>query len=180
MAFREDSFDYVVNFTGWEDFTAVSGEKLVDLGFHEMTRALKPEGVLAVTLIPALEPKDEISRKDVKLQEYMYKSRKRPKYFHDCFFLHMFRKHGIRLLEKSIFKTSKNRLSPEDAKNFLQWSCRNCRKFYAPDVTMRPYLDLVGRFGEFIEKHGIRQRRSEFILLTEFKSNDGKTRRRAF
>lgn len=176
MAFAKDSFDCVVNFTGWEDFTAVSGEEFVDTAFSEMVRVLRPEGVLAVTFIPALEPKDEISKKDIKLQEYMYKSRKRPKYFHEDLFLGMFRKHGIRFLEKNSFKTRKNRLSPEDAKSFIQWSCRNYKRFYAPDVTMRSYLDIEQHFGKFIEKYGIREPRSKFVLLAGHKLKDEKTK----
>jgi len=166
MAFVKNSFDYVVNFSGWRDFTAISGEELIDRAFNEMVRVLKTDGILAVTFIPALEPRDEVSRKDRELQEYMYKSSKRPKLFHEKFFLQMFEKHGIKLLGKNVFETPKSRLRPSDAKRFLEWVCKNYKSFYAPDVEMRPHEEILREFGEFIEKHGIRERRSKFILLT--------------
>jgi ubiquinone/menaquinone biosynthesis C-methylase UbiE len=170
MAFKKNSFDYVVNFSGWEDFTAISGEELIDRTFTEMVRVLKMNGTLAVTFIPALEPKDEVSRKDRELQEYMYKSSKRPRFFHEKFFLQMFEKHGIKLLGKNVFETPKNRLRPRDAKRFLEWVCNNYKNFYAPDVEMRSYEEILQEFKEFIEKHGIRERRSRFILLIGKKS----------
>lgn len=166
MAFVEGSFDCVVNFAGWEDFTAVSGEELVDAAFSEMVHVLKPGGVLAVTFIPALDPTDGVSRKDDELHQYMYRSSKRPRYFHEEFFLRMFKKHGIEILAQTIFETPKNRLRPKDAKNYIKWHCENYRSFYASDVEMRSYEEIMRGFGEFIEKCGMRERRSEFILLT--------------
>lgn len=72
MAFMKDSFDYIVNFSGLEDFTAVSGEEHIERVFDEMTRVLKTNGVLAFTFIPAIEPRDDVSGNDAELQEYMY------------------------------------------------------------------------------------------------------------
>jgi ubiquinone/menaquinone biosynthesis C-methylase UbiE len=54
MAFCNSSFDCVVNFAGWEDFTAISGEELIDKAFSEMVRVLKANGFLAVTFTPRL------------------------------------------------------------------------------------------------------------------------------
>jgi len=36
MRFSDNTFDYVVNFIGWEDLTAISGEKSVEKVFSEM------------------------------------------------------------------------------------------------------------------------------------------------
>lgn len=171
MAFVKNSFDYVVNFSGWQDFTAVSGEELIDRAFSEMVRVLKKNGALAVTFTPALESTDELSRKDKELQEFMYKSSKRPKFFHEKFFLQMFENHGIKLLGKNEFETPKSRLRPGDAKRFLEWVCTNYKSFYAPDVEMRSYEEILREFGGFIEKYGIRERRSNFILLIGKKSD---------
>jgi len=165
MAFAADSFDYVVNFSGWEDFTALSGEEFIDKVFSEMVRVLRAKGTLALAFIPALTPKDELSRKDEELQEYLYKSHKRPKYFHEEFFIQMLKRHGVKLEEKKSFETRKSRLNPNDAKKFLKWCCDNYRSFYAPDVVMRPYGEIIRRFGKFIQKYGVRERRSKFILL---------------
>lgn len=170
MPFVKDSVDDVVNFFGWEDFTAISGEDLIDKAFREMVRVLKMNGILAVTFIPPLEPKDKVSRRDEELYEYMYKSSKRPKFFHEKFFLQMFEKHQIKFLRKNIFETPKSRLQPSDAKRYIEWSCRNYKSFYARDVEMRPYREILREFGEFIGKYGIRERRSKFILLIGKKS----------
>lgn len=170
MAFAKDSFDYVVNFTGWEDFTAISGEELINTAFNEMVRVLKTNGILAVTFIPALESRDEVSRKDTDLQEYMYKSSKRPKFFHENFFLKMFEKHEIKLLRKNVLETPKSRLRPPDAKKFLEWGCKNYKSFYAPDVEMRSYEEILRKFRKFIERYGIREKRSKFIVLIGKKS----------
>jgi cyclopropane fatty-acyl-phospholipid synthase-like methyltransferase len=165
MAFADNSFDYVVNFTGWEDFTAISGEESIDKAFSEMTRVLKANGILATTFIPLLEATDEVSRRDKELREYMYTSGKRPSFFEENFFLQMLERHGVKLAEKMGFETSKSRLKPQDAKEFLEWFCQNYRSFYAPDVEMRTYEEIIRKFGKFIEKHGVREVRSEFVLL---------------
>lgn len=159
------SFDHVVNFTGWEDFTAVSGEEFIDKAFSEMTRVLKPDGILAVTFIPALESKDEISRKDKELQEFMYRSKKRPRFFEEEFFHQMFEKHGVRLLRRKIFQTPKSRLEPSDSERKIKWICRNYKSFYAPDVEMRTYDEILMEFQQFIEKYGIREMKSSFTLI---------------
>lgn len=165
MPFRKGCFDYAVNFSGWEDFTSVSGEELLEKAFGEMVRVLRTSGSIAVTFIPRLEPKDEVSRKDVELLEYMYKSSKRPVYFLEGFFIQMLEKHGIRLLKKRVFEARKNRFRPQHAKRFLKWVCRNYKSFYAPDVEMRSYEEILRRFGRFIEKYGLKERRYKFILL---------------
>jgi ubiquinone/menaquinone biosynthesis C-methylase UbiE len=170
MAFIDDSFDYVVNFIGWEDFAAVSGEEFINNVFGEMVRVLRKGGALAITFIPSLESMGEISKKDDELLEYMYKSRKRPKYYREEFFLRKFEKYGIKLVSRNVFETSESRLRPADARKFIEWSCKNYRNFYASDVEMRPYKEILREFGEFIEKHGIRERRSKFILLIGKKS----------
>jgi ubiquinone/menaquinone biosynthesis C-methylase UbiE len=165
MAFRKDSFDYVVNFTGWEDFTAISGEELVDAVFRDIARVLRPNGILALTFIPPLDLGDAISRKDDELHEYTYKSNKKPKYFNSQFFLRMFKKYGLKTIGQGIFETPKNRIQPEDARNYIKWICQNYRSFYAPDVEMRSYEEVIREFGRFIDEYGMRERRSEFILL---------------
>jgi len=170
MGFPNDTFDYVVNFIGWEDFTAVSGEELIDKAFGEIVRVLKVNGILAVTFIPAFEPRDDISRKDEKLREHMYKSSKRPKYFRQKFFLQTFEKHRIKLLGKNVFETPKSRLLPQDAKRYIKWLYNNYKSFYAPDVEMRSYEGILRRFQPFIEKHGIREKKSKFVFLMGKKS----------
>jgi SAM-dependent methyltransferase len=165
MAFVDGSFDHVVNFIGWEDFTAVSGEELVDKAFSEMVRVLKMNGILVVTFIPTLESMDAISRKDEKLQQYIYKSSKKPKFFREKFFIQMLEKHDIKVLKRKVFETPKSRLRPPDAERFIEWCCKNYKSFYSPDVEMRSYEEILGEFREFIEKYGIRENRSEFILL---------------
>lgn len=172
MPFRKNSFDYVVNFTGWEDFTAVSGKEKVGTAFSEMARVLRPSGVLAVTFIPAVDARDETAKKDARLYRYMYKSKKKPEYFHEGLFLRMFKKHGIQILEKNIFETPKNRLRPEDARKYVEWICGNYRSFYAADVEMRPSADIMQRFEGFMGKYGTRERRSEFVLLKGRKLSD--------
>jgi len=165
MPFMDDSFDYVVNFIGWEDFTAISGEELIDKAFSEITRVLKTNGTLAITFIPALEPANNVSRKDRELQEYMWKSRKRRRFFREKFFLRMFERHGVKLIERRDFKTPKSRLNPQDAKEFLKWACENYKHFYAPDAEIRSFEEIIRKFLGFIEKHGMREYRSKFLLL---------------
>ena len=164
MAFAEDSFDYVVNFSGWGDFASFSGEELIDQLFGETVRVLKREGILAMTFIPALDPKDYVSRKDKELLEFRYTSSKRPKFFQEEFFIQMFEKYRIKILEKSHFETPKSRLRPDDAKRMLEWGCKNYGSYF-PDVKMRSYEEILQQFGKFIEEHGIREYRSKFNLV---------------
>lgn len=171
MAFRDSSFDYVVNFTGWEDFTAISGEELIDKAFSEMTRVLKPNGLLAVTFTPSLEPKNEISKRDKELQDFMYKSSKRPVFFKEEFFHRQFERNGIKILKRKVFQTSKDRLQPLDAKEYIKWICTNYKDFYAPNVEMRTHEEILTEFREFIGKYGIREMKSTFTLLVGKKNS---------
>jgi len=163
MAFADNSFYYVVNFSGWGDFTSFSGEELIDQLFSEITRVLKPDGFLAVTFEPELEANDYVSRKDKELQEFRYMSKKRPKFFDEKFFLHMFEKYGIEFLEKKCFRTPKSRILQDEAKEILRGV--DYYPSFFPEVKMRPYEEIQRKFGEFIEKYGIREYRSEFTLL---------------
>lgn len=165
MAFCNNCFDYVVNFTGWEDFTAISGEKFIDKAFGEMIRVLKVNGFLAVTFIPALKSENEISKKDKEFQEFMYRSSKRPRFFEEEFFHRLFEKHRIKILNRKVFETPKSRLKPSDSKRYIKWICRNYKNFYAPDVEMRAYEEILKEFGQFVEKYGVREMKSSFILL---------------
>jgi ubiquinone/menaquinone biosynthesis C-methylase UbiE len=171
MAFCNNSFDYVVNFAGWEDFAAISGEELIDKAFSEMTRVLKANGFLAVTFTPALKSEDEISRKDKELQDFMYKSSMRPRFYEEKFFREQLNKYGIKLLRRKAFHTSKNRLQPSDSKEYIKWICNNYKSFYAPDVEMRTHEEILREFQQFIEKYGIREMKSSFILLVGKKSS---------
>jgi ubiquinone/menaquinone biosynthesis C-methylase UbiE len=171
MAFRNSSFDYVVNFTGWEDFTAISGEDLIDKAFSEMTRVLKANGFLAVTFIPVLESENEISRRDKELQEFMYRSGKRPVFFKEEFFRQQFERHGIKILKRRVFQTPKNRIQPSDSQEYIKWICSNYQNFYAPDVEMRTHKEILEEFQQLIEKCGIREMKSTFILLVGKKTS---------
>jgi ubiquinone/menaquinone biosynthesis C-methylase UbiE len=174
MPFANESFTHVLNFSGWEDFTAISGEELIDKVFDEMIRVLKTDGILAVTFIPALAPVDEVSRKDRELQDYMYKSRKKPEFFDEHYFVREFEKHGMKPIGRRVFETPKNRLQPQDARGFIEWICANYRSFYGHDVEMRPYEEIIKQFKVFIDKYGIRERRSKFTLLIGKRSAAGK------
>lgn len=171
MAFCDSSFDFVVNFTGWEDFTAISGEEFVDKAFSEMVRVLKINGFLAVTFIPELKPENDISRKDKALQEFMYRSNKRPRFFEERFFHRLFEKYEIKILNRKTFQTPKSRLNPSDSKRYLKWICSNYKSFYAPEVEMRAYEEILREFGQFVEKYGVREMKSNFILLVGKKVN---------
>jgi len=171
MAFCNNSFDYVVNFTGWEDFTAISGEEFIDEAFGEMIRVLKVNGFLAVTFIPALGSENGISRKDKELQEFMYRSNKRPRFFEEEFFHRRFEKYGMKILNRKVFETPKSRLKPSDSKRKIKWICSNYKSFYAPDVEMRAYKEILRKFRQFVEKYGAREMKSSFILLVGKKTN---------
>jgi ubiquinone/menaquinone biosynthesis C-methylase UbiE len=171
MAFCNSSFDCVVNFAGWEDFTAISGEELIDKAFSEMVRVLKANGFLAVTFTLALESGNEISKRDRELQEFMYRSSKRPVFFEEKFFNQQFERHGIKILRRKVFQASKNRLQPLDSQGYIKWICSNYKDFYAPDVEMRTYEEILRKFHKFIEKYGIREMKSTFILLVGKKNS---------
>ena len=107
-----------------------------------------------MTFTPALESEDEISRRDKELQDFMYKSSKRPRFFEEEFFREQFSKYGIQLLRRKVFHTSKNRLQPSDYKEYIEWICNNYKSFYAPDVEMRTHEEILREFQQFIEKYG--------------------------
>ena len=165
MEFPDEYFDYVVNFIGWEDLTAVSGEEGVEKVFSEIARVLKKDGHLIITFSPEIAVIDKISKKDKELDEYMWLSKKRRMYFSESFFKNLFKKYKFKVIDRKSFQTEKRRVTPKDAKDLLKWSYENYESFYARDVKMRSDKEIIEKFGEFINNYGTLVRESHVILL---------------
>ena len=170
MAFSDQSFDYVVNFSGWGNFTSFSGECMIPVLFNEVNRVLKAKGIFALTFIPPIKPLDYISRIDKELEEFRYLSSKRPMSFDLKFFSRMFMENGLDILETRNFETTKSRILPDEAKEILR-STDYYPSFF-PEVKMRPYKEIRERFGDFVDKYGIREYRSKFTLIIGRKNLD--------
>jgi ubiquinone/menaquinone biosynthesis C-methylase UbiE len=165
MKFADKTFDYVVNFIGWEDLSAFSGESAVKKVIKEMIRVAKDGGFVSIAFIPKRKSKNYISRKDAELKRFMWKSKKRPQYFSEESFVSLLKKEKVKIIKRSIIKPHKNRLNPRDAKESIKWEYENYRRWYASDVEMRSPDQIMQKFGKFIDKYGVEARMPEIIVL---------------
>lgn len=165
MEFPDGYFDWVINFIGWEDLTAISGKRGVERVFSEMTRVLKKTGTLVITFIPEIGVTDAISKKDKELEDYIWLGKKRRMFFDERFFTGLFKKYNIKVIDRKPFRTTKHRIKAEDAKGVLKWFEDNYESFYPPDVKMRPYKEIMKKFGLFIDKYGMEEDACRVIVL---------------
>lgn len=169
MKFPNETFDYVVNFIGWEDLIVFSGPDAVEKVFGEMARVLKKDGTLLVTFSPELNPTNPIQEKDKELEEFMWSGTKR--LLPEKFFLDLFKKYDLKIVKRAELKTEKNRMKPENAKGFLKWTCENYPK-WSRKVKVRSYEEIINKFGDFIDKYGIKGGLRVTVLIGKKRSNN--------
>ena len=162
MKFPDESFDYVVNFIGWEDLIVFSGREAIEKVFSEMSRVLKKNGLLLITFIPEVRPKNFVERKDIELERFMWSGTKR--FLPKNSFLKLFKKYNIKLIEERRIQTNKNRIRPEDAKGLIKWMCKNYPK-WSPKAKIRRYPEIIEKFGDFIEKYGMHSSFQVIVLI---------------
>jgi len=164
MGFRDETFDWVINFIGWEDLTAFSGIEGVENVFKEMVRVLKKNGNISIVFIPQIEGRDYISKFDREIEEFIWVSEKRRFFFKREFFENLFKEYNIEIIKIKTFKTHKDRMIPEDGLGKLKWTYDNYKSFY-PEAEMRDFDEVIKKYGDFIKKYGMREERSNFTLI---------------
>jgi ubiquinone/menaquinone biosynthesis C-methylase UbiE len=169
MPFPSARFNHCVNFLGWEDLTAISGLIGVNQVMDEIVRVLRPEGRVWLTFTPQITGNDVISKNDRELDDFIYIGERRRIYFDEKYFVDLLESRGLNVIETRDFTSEQRRIKPESAKGIFRWLCDNYKSFY-PQVQLRSYQDIMKKYGEFIDKYGIREPMCQIRLLVAGKS----------
>ncbi|MBA7513726.1 hypothetical protein ES705_05744 [subsurface metagenome] len=163
--FPDNSFDYIINFIGWTDVTAYYGRQVVEKVIKETLRVLKENGTISISFTPKIAPVDDISRKDIELQNFMWVSEQRPEHFDEEFFIELLKKHHVKIVKKHIITAKKSRINPKDAKGGIEWESLHCNDWYPPDVKFRAPEEIFKKFSKHINKYGVPSHMNKIVLL---------------
>ena len=148
MTFPDESFDMVVNFLGLEDIHMTRGKEGVHKTFHEVSHILKPAGYFCFVAMPPEEMESDAQKLENEVFSYIcgatWLSAKE--------YEEMLKETGLKLLMKKAYYTGK-KLTPEQAKEEIEFACENVPKIYGIDTP--PFDEVWEKFGERIEKHGM-------------------------
>lgn len=148
MSFKDESFDYVVNFVGLEDIHMTRGRKGVLKTFKEAYRVLKPKGYFYFVIMPPEEIETEAQRLEVALFAYIcnaiWLSKKE--------YVKFLEETGFKLIRSKVFYTGK-KLTASQAKEEIKFACKNVPKIYG--IKTPNFDEIWNKFGKDIEKHGL-------------------------
>jgi ubiquinone/menaquinone biosynthesis C-methylase UbiE len=150
LGFKPSSFDFVVNFLGFEDINMTRGQQGVQQALRECSRVLKPGGILQLTLCLEGNTPDERVARDV-FSLLGCRALFHPKEWYIEELSHC----GIPLLDEHWFHTHR-KMTVSQAKEEISFACREIpRLFSSYGVTTMPFESLWDKVGDRIEAHGM-------------------------
>ncbi len=161
IPFQDNSFDAVVNYTGWGDVVLTCGKSGIRKIIKEATRVLKPKGKIIISF-PLVEANSKIEIMDEKIQIYLY-GRKR--HYSKEFFKKELRRNKIKIIDSKVFLYPNKRISPEIAKNILVPHQKEVQKEFG--IKSKSYEQIWKKFGSFIEKYGYGGGKGIVVLVGE-------------
>lgn len=150
LEFKDNHFDFVVNFLGLEDIRMTAGDDGLERAFREMARVVRPQGFVQVAVGVYGEEPDEILQKEV--EEFIGHNAvfKSPDFFRE-----ELRRNGLEIVEELLLVPGK-KLTAKQAREEIKYACeRTPEVFDEFDVKTRSFRDVWKRFGGRIEKVGL-------------------------
>jgi ubiquinone/menaquinone biosynthesis C-methylase UbiE len=148
ISFSDESFDMVVNFLGLEDIYMTRGRKGIALTFSRVCRVLKSNGYFCFVAMPSDEMETEAQKIEGQLFSFICKATWLTSQEYES----MLKKTGFRLLKKKNYYTGK-KLTPEQARNEIQFACDNVPKIYR--IKTPTSRAVWNKFGNRIKKYGV-------------------------
>ncbi len=159
LGFKNESFDCIINFLGLEDINMTSGKRGVKKTLFEMSRIVKKEGIIEITIqIEGKEPSSQIFWdlwENIGLNSIFYP----PDYYIDTL-----ESVGCFLVEQFSLKTYK-KMTENQAKLEIKFACDEAPKIFSDyDVEARPFQEVWKEFKPRIRKYGM-EFWPEFLVL---------------
>jgi ubiquinone/menaquinone biosynthesis C-methylase UbiE len=148
MAFLENGFDMVVNFTGLEDIHMTRGKEGVLKTFLEVNRVLKPDAYFCLVVMPVDEMETQAQKIEVALYSYICNATwlTRQEY------ITMLERAGFDLIQEKQYRTGK-KLTSEQACSEIRYACENVPEIYG--ISTPSFEDIWGKFGKDIDENGV-------------------------
>lgn len=163
ICFRDEAFNMAVNFTGLEDIHMTRGLEGVQRTFSEVSRVIKSNGCFCFVVMPPEEMETEAQKIEVDIFSYICNAT----WLSALQYEQMLKKAGMTLTGKSTYFTGK-KLTPEQAKVEIQYSCEYAPKIYG--VATRRYEDVWSKYGPDIEKYGMGHYSKVVLMIAEKRS----------
>jgi len=150
LGFKTNSFDFVVNFLGFEDINMTRGKQGVIQAIKECHRVLRPGGIFQLTLcLEGDEPDERIAKEVFEMlgcNAIFY-----PKEFYIEELNHC----GIQLLDEKWFHTHR-KMTAQQAKEEISFACTETPSIFSSyEVRTMPFEVLWDRVKDRIEVHGM-------------------------
>ena len=142
--------DMIVNFLGLEDIRMTRGEEGVRLALREMSRVLKDDGIIQLSIVEYGDSEEE------RVADEIWKTIGLNAIFYPRDWL-VEEMQSLKMIQKSeaVF-TYPRKMTPHQAAEELTFACENApRTFSQFGVTAISFEELWKRFGERVENHGM-------------------------
>jgi ubiquinone/menaquinone biosynthesis C-methylase UbiE len=150
LPFSRGSFDLVVNFMGLEDLRMTRGTDGVEKALIGLSRLVTIGGFLQLSIVEYGDRPEEQIAKEIWETIGLGCT-----FLSENYYREIIEGLGLRLLNSVIFQFPK-KMTPEQAREELEFACNEAPKIYAPfGVDAISFQDLWKQFGDRIEKHGV-------------------------
>ncbi|MFX1500030.1 MAG: class I SAM-dependent methyltransferase [Promethearchaeota archaeon] len=150
LAFRDNSFDFIVNFLGLEDINMTLGKKGVKNALIELNRILNKNGILEISIM--LKGNEPSSIINWNLWKYIGLN----SIFHSPkFYINLLENFGYILQNKFILKTNK-KMTEEQAKEEILFACEEAPKIFDNyGVKAKSFEKVWKKLNKRIKKNGV-------------------------
>lgn len=150
MAFRENRFDFIVNFLGLEDINMTIGKSGVISTLKEADRILKVGGILEIAILAKGSKPSSIL--NWKIWKYIGLN---SRFYSPEFYINKMLELGLRLKEKFMLRTNKKMTSTQ-AKEEILFACEEAPKIFKRyNVYPKPFKQVWNKYKKKIKKQGL-------------------------
>lgn len=148
MSFKDNSFDAVVNFLGFEDIHMIRGRTGIQQTCSECRHVLRSGGLFCISVMPPEEMTTKAQETEVAVFSYLCDATWLSRMEYEEILLD----NGFTILGTKKYHTGKI-LTPEQAITEIQYACDNIPRLY--DKKTRTFEEVWQKFGKDIETHGM-------------------------
>ncbi|MFW9969992.1 MAG: class I SAM-dependent methyltransferase [Candidatus Odinarchaeota archaeon] len=150
IAFKDNTFDFIVNFLGLEDINMTIGKKGVEMTLLELGRILKKNGILEIAIM--IKGNEPSSNLNWKLWKYIGLN---SIFYAPEFYIKHLSSIGCQFKHKFLLKTYK-KMNLEQAREEILFACREAPKLFAKyNVTARQFQDVWNKYAMKIKQYGL-------------------------
>jgi len=150
LTFKDETFDFVVNFLGLEDINMTRGKNGLQKAIREFSRVLKQGGVLQLTICLEGDEPDQLLAKEI-TQDIGHQAM----FYQKEFYIDELVKNNIDLTLEKWFYT-KRKMTAKQAKEELQFACEETPKIFEDyKIQTKSFETLWEKYHTDLKKHGM-------------------------